>query len=193
MNCTSSISIIIPSSYIRPGTNEYDDQITKTANLLMEPIKKDLDRKKRIVRINPIFAGRDFLIEPNLCFVLLEYKPPFTDIYETLIRPTVESEGFRCLKANDIFSTTPVIEDIWANINKASLIIAEITSTNSNVLYELGICHTLGKEVMIITQRPEDVPFNFRHLRFYPYKNDIPGSDELKRNIKSVIGHLKST
>lgn len=193
LNFTSPISISLPNAYISLKDKEQEDSIEKVAKLLVELIKEDLDKKKKIVRMNPIFNGRDYLLESNLCFVLMEYKPPYIDIYDTLIKPTVESEGFRCLKANDIYSTEPVIEDIWANINKASLIIADITSNNPNVLYELGICHTIGKHVMMITQKPEDIPFNFRHMRCYPYKNDIPGSEELKRNIKSLIGYLKAT
>jgi len=192
LKCVSPLSILFPNTYLTLKDEELKESIKKVAYMLVEPIKEDLDRRKRIVRINPIFAGRDFIVDPRLCFVIMEYKPPYTDIYETLIKPTVESEGFECLKANDIYSTTSVIEDIWANINKAALIIAEITSNNSNVLYELGICHTIGKNVMMITQKQEDIPFNFRHMRCYPYKNDIPGSRELIRNIKSVIGHLKA-
>ena len=66
---------------------------------------------------------------------------PYTEIYETVIKPTVEKEGFAILKSNDIFSSTSVIEDIWESINKASLIIVEITDNNPNVMYEVAVRH----------------------------------------------------
>jgi len=191
--CISPVSIAFPISYLSLTAEELKEAHRKVAEILVRPTEEDIDRKRRIVRANPIYRGRDYLIEPDLCFVLMEFKKPYTGIYDHLIKPTVEGEGFRCLKSDDIFSTTSVIEDIWANINKATLIIAEISSNNPNVMYELGICHTVGKNVMMITQYPDKIPFNFRHLRCYPYKNDIPGSDELKRNIKSVIQHIKAT
>jgi len=193
LHCISPVSIAFPITYLSLKDEELKEAHWKVADLLVQPTEEDIDRKKRIVRVNPIFQGRDFIIEPDLCFVLMEFKAPYTEIYDTLIKPTVEEEGFRCLKSDDIFTMSSIIEDIWANINKATLIIAEISSNNPNVMYELGICHTVGKNVMMITQNPDQIPFNFRHMRCYPYKNDIPGSDELKKNIKSVIQHIKAT
>ncbi len=105
------------------------------------------------------------------------------------MRKEINTNAPRC---DDIFRTSAMIEDIWENINKAALVIAEISNTNANVMYELGICHTIGKEVMMLTQDASNVPFNFRHLRFYPYSNDIPGSEELKRNIKSILQEIRS-
>lgn len=188
LNCVSPVSILIPNTY----WIKYKEIGKNLAEMLLPIIEEENDKKKRIVRINPIFFGRDYIIESDLCFVLLEFSCPYTDIYENLIKPTIEEEGFRCLKSDDIFSTNSVIEDIWANINKSALIVAEISSNNPNVLYELGICHTVGKNVMMITQYPEEIPFNFRHMRCYPYKNDISGSVELKRNIKSVLQHIRA-
>lgn len=192
-NCINAIGVSFPISYLSLKGDELKEAQKKVAGLLIDPATEDVERKKRIVRVNPIYRGRDFLIEPALCFVLMEFTSPYNEIYDTLIRPTVEQEGFRCLKSDDIFSTTSVIEDIWSNINKAILIIAEISSNNPNVMYELGICHTVGKNVMMITQKPDEIPFNFRHMRCYPYENDIPGSKELRKNIKSVIQHIRAT
>jgi hypothetical protein len=192
LGCTAPISIAMPISYLALKGDELEAAHAKVAQLLLGPTQEDLDRKNRIARVNPIFSGREFLVERDLCFVLMEFKPPYTDIFDHLIKPTVELEGFRCIKSNDIFSMTSVIEDIWANINKATLVIAEISGNNPNVMYELGICHTVGKNVMMITQNPDKIPFNFRHMRCYPYSNDIPGGDELKKNIRSILGHLKS-
>ena len=187
------VCVVFPIAYFSLQGEELAGAHKKVAAVLVEPAKEDADRKRRIVRVHPIFQGRDFLLEPELCFVLMEFKPPYTKIYDSLIKPTVEGEGLRCLKSDDIFDTTSVIEDIWGNINRASLIIAEISSNNPNVMYELGICHTVGKNVMMITQQPDEIPFNFRHMRCYAYTNDIPGSDELKRNIAGVIKHVQAT
>jgi len=187
------ITIAFPVSYLSLKNDELKKAHREIAELLVNPTKDDSEKQLHIVRVNPIFRGRNFLKEEALCFVLIPFESPYTEIYETIIKPTVEAEGFRCLKSDDIFSTTSVIEDIWENINKASIVIAEISDNNANVMYELGICHTVGKDVMMITQNPEKIPFNFRHLRSYPYKNDIAGSVELKKNITSMIQHIKST
>jgi len=41
--------------------------------------------------------------------------------------------------------------------------IADCTGRNPNVFYEIGIAHTLGRNVVMITEA--DVPFDLRHLR----------------------------
>lgn len=187
------VNIVFPISYLTLKDQELKNAHDNVASLMIKPIEDDLDKEKRIVKVNPIFHGRNFLKDNSLCFVLMPFKEPYTEIYEKLIKPIVEKEGLVCKKADDIFSTQSVIEDIWENINKASLIIAEITDNNPNVMYELGICHSIGKDVMMITQNPKNIPFNFRHLRTYPYQNDIAKADELKANISSMIQYVKST
>lgn len=188
-----SVNIVFPISYLSLKDKELEKAHEDVASLLIKPTEEDIDKEKHIVKVNPIFSGRSFLKEDNLCFVLMPFEAPYTEIYEKLIKPTVEKEGFECKKSDDIFSTQSVIEDIWEKINKASLIIAEISDNNPNVMYELGICHTIGKDVMMITQHPENIPFNFRHLRTYPYQNDISKADEMKANISSMIQYIKST
>lgn len=190
---SNPVSIIFPISYLKLKEDELKQKHEEIAGLLLKPTKEDIEKKNRIVKVNPIFNGRNFLKVDNLCFVLMPFSEPYNSIYENIIKPTVEKEGFQCLKSNDIFSTTSVIEDIWTNMNKATLIIAEITENNPNVMYELGICHTIGKEVMMITQKPDEIPFNFRHLRTYTYVNEIAKSEELKKNISSMIQYIKST
>lgn len=186
------VALEFPYHYLSLQGEEMEEASRSVAELLIEPTKEDVDKKNRIVRVSPIFQGRDFYVDPELVFVLMDFGEPYTDIYRTLIKPTVEAEGFRCVRSDDIFRTSAVIEDIWENINKAALVIAEISNTNANVMYELGICHTIGKEVMMLTQNGRDVPFNFRHLRFYPYSNDIPGSEELKRNIRGILQQIRA-
>jgi hypothetical protein len=48
---------------------------------------------------------------------------------------------------------------------RSRVVICDCTGRNPNVFYEIGIAHTLGREVILITQNPEDIPFDLRHLR----------------------------
>lgn len=186
----SPVVLMVPRPHLELEGDQFESAAKESAEMLMEPTREDIDKENRIVRINPIFQGRDFEIDPELVFVLMQFSSPYTEIFDDVIEPVVSSEGFRCLKSDDIFGTTAVIEDIWANINRSALVIAEITDNNPNVMYELGICHTIGKEVMMITQAPSTIPFNFRHMRAYSYDNSIRGSTELRNNISGVLRQI---
>ena len=147
----------------------------------------NIEKQSKIVRINPIFQGREFLVNEQLVFVLSPFSEPFNTIYADHIRPAIESlNGLSCLRADDIYDNRPIIEDIWRCTNEARILIAELTGKNANVFYETGIAHTIGKEVILITQSMDDVPFDLRHLRCILY-------DYTPRGIKNLEGNLKNT
>lgn len=150
-----------------------------------------LERLNRIVRLNPIFSGRDFLLDDSLVFVLSPFSEPFNTIFTDHIKPTVESiSGLRCLRADNIYDNRPIIEDIWKSINEARIIIAELTGRNPNVFYEIGIAHTVGKEVILITQTMDDVPFDLRYLRCIVYDYTPRGANILETNLNNTISNI---
>lgn len=172
-------------------TNDMKTRLGQGQKEQIAPVSSSPLRTDDFVRAKPIFLGRGFARESDLCFVLLPLKEPFTGIYNDHIKPTLEKEcGLRCRKADDIFSNTPIIEDIWAEVNKSSLIIAELTGRNPNVYYEVGMCHTLGKDVVMITQSLDDVPFDLKHLRVIEYANDYRGCGELRDKLKATATNL---
>jgi hypothetical protein len=66
-------------------------------------------------------------------------------------------------------------------------LIAELTGKNANVFYELGLAHAMQKNVILITQRLEDVPFDLRHYRCLVYENSIVGAANLKTTLKTTL------
>lgn len=126
-------------------------------------------RLQSIVPANPIWRGRLFETDTTLAFCLLLFKDNFMQVFEEGVLPAIEAAGLRGIHAGQIFDNREIIEDIWESICTSRIVIADVTDRNPNVFYELGICHTLGKEVIVITQRSEDVPFDIRHRKFIEY------------------------
>ena len=154
----------------------------------------NLERLNRIVKINPIFQGREFLINNQMVFGLFPFEEPFNTIYTDHIKTSIESIGsINCLRADDIYDNRPIIEDIWQHINEARILISELTGRNANVFYETGVAHTVGKEVILITQSMEDVPFDLKHLRCIVYEYTPRGIKNLEDNLKSTVLHILST
>ncbi len=143
----------------------------------------------KLMTVEPIFRTRGIETEQNLCFVLMPIKSQFDRLYRDKIKPTVEASGFKCLRADDIFSPMPILEDIWIHICKSRVIIADVTGRNPNVFYEMGIAHTLGKPIVILTQDKTDVPFDVAQFRYYVYSDDSYGWDVL---CNSITQSLKS-
>jgi hypothetical protein len=66
------------------------------------------------------------------CFVIMPFRDKFDDIYHRIIKPAAEASGFRPVRADEVYSTRPVISDIFEGITNASAIIQ--TSTMSLAL-----------------------------------------------------------
>ena len=150
------------------------DQQSEARGAVLEAIASEhvraelarVERMMNIVQVNPIFGPASFALDPKLAFVLMPFTAPLTAIYSTFIRPTVEAAGLVCRRADDIKSNKAIIQDIWKSICEARLIVADMSGLNPNVMYELGIAHTLGKETVLIYQKGESVkfPFDLAHI-----------------------------
>jgi len=170
------------------GENEQEEQAKGLCGQYIHDEILNLERLQGIVRINPIFQGRDFLINESLVFVLSPFSKAFNTIFNDHIKTTVENiENYTCIRADDIYDNRPIIEDVWKSINEARIIISELTGRNPNVFYETGIAHTVGKEVILLTQSIDDVPFDLKHLRCIVYDYTPRGVPILETELRNTI------
>lgn len=62
---------------------------------------------------------------------------------------------------------------IITNILECDIIVCDISTTNPNVMYELGLRMTIKKPVVIIKDDATKVPFDTNIIRFEPYPKDL--------------------
>jgi len=117
---------------------------------------------------------------------------PFSvnDVYEIAIKNACEQLNCIVLRADEIIEPGNIIKDIIVNIEASNFIIADLTSQNPNVFYELGVAHSLGKKVIMISEELEDVPFDLRPYRILLYKNNYSGINKLESDLKEAINYL---
>lgn len=152
--------------------------------LMMEGVKT--------LRLAPkVFKNTDIVVKENYCFVLMPFKEELKEIYEDSIRLAFEEIGMSCERVDDIFHNASIMEVIWTKICSAEIIVADLTGKNPNVFYEVGIAHTLGKEVILITQCEEDVPFDLRHLKYIKYSMTRRGQEQLIEELKVTVQAIK--
>jgi hypothetical protein len=121
------------------------------------------------------------------CFYVGPFAEPFNTIYSDHVRRALLSAGFSVTRADEIYGTSPVIQDIWEAISSAELVVAEVTGRNPNVMYEIGMAHTIGTPVAILTQSIDDVPFDLRHHRCIVYAYTPLGCQELEERIAKTV------
>jgi nucleoside 2-deoxyribosyltransferase len=123
------------------------------------------------------------------CFVMMPFNSSALEyVYENIVSPIAAQFGV-CERGDDAFGSNVIMSDIVDKMKSCTYAIADLTGKNANVFYELGICHALGKRVLLLAQSVEDVPFDVRHLRVLLYEYSPPGCDRLKANL---LNNLKS-
>jgi hypothetical protein len=144
--------------------------------------------------VYPVFLARKILVRPNSCFVIMPFSKPFINVYTKGIRPAISETRHECRRADDLYTAGPIVERIWRYLIQSAIVIADLTTRNGNVLYELGIAHTLGKEVILLTQQSKDIPFDLRHHRWLSYTTTEDGlatlRSDLIRAIQDVSGPI---
>jgi hypothetical protein len=133
------------------------------------------------------------IVEGTTCFVMQPFEGLLGGYYESIFKPAIEQAGLEAVRADDdIFATGKIMDQVWRGIRQATVLVAELTSKNPNVFYELGLAHALEKPVVLVSSNQEDVPFDLRHIRaiFYDQTDPFWGQkliNKIADNIKSAL------
>lgn len=186
-------TIEFPTAYILyKDENEMTTNAALIAKTYIDDVKYQLSIRDKMLKQKSIFNNNDFVINDHLVFVVCPFKDEFNAIYEDQIKQVVESElSMLCIRADEIYSNGPIIEDIWRLINEARVIVADMTERNPNVFYEVGLAHAIGKDVVLLAQDVNDIPFDLRHLRTIIYKNDFRGQKALYDALRKTLINLR--
>jgi hypothetical protein len=84
------------------------------------------------------------------------------------------------------------VQDIFSLIYRAQVVLVDFTSKNPNVMYETGIAHTLGKDVVPITQSIDDIPSDMNHHRAMKCLANSEGLAGLTTQLAKRLGFVAS-
>ncbi len=132
------------------------------------------------------------------CFVIMPIskskscsRDEWAGIFDHMIKPAVTGSklGFDCEQAKP--RTGALIKDILEKLNRADVVIADLTDKNPNVFYELGIRHTLKNRTILITQNINHVPSDLRSYWVVTYKKDLTGASEFKKGVREILREMQ--
>lgn len=135
----------------------------------------------------------------KICFVIMGYgkktdptlgKTFDLDVtYNNIIKPSVESAGFKCVRGDEVLESGIIDKSMYALLIHADLVIADITTFNPNAIYELGIRHAAKPfSTIIMKEKDGNIPFDINHNKTFTYTHmgeDI-GTKESERCIKAL-------
>lgn len=129
------------------------------------------------------------VIENDLISVMMPFASDFKEVYEA-IQHAAREVSMRCNRADDIWIHPTIIQDVVSLIDRSRIVVCDCTGRNPNVFYEIGIAHTLGRDVVLITQSDADIPFDLRHFRYIKYLNNSEGLKQLQGTLAERLRTL---
>jgi hypothetical protein len=67
-----------------------------------------------------------------------------------MIRPAVEAAGLKCVRADEIVHSGPIDVPMYEQILNADVVVADLSTSNKNAFYELGVRHALRPHTTVV-------------------------------------------
>jgi len=98
--------------------------------------------------------------------------------YRNIIKPAVLAAGLECVRADEIKHSGIIDVPMYEQLLKADVVVADLSTSNCNACYELGVRHALKPfTTIIIAESKFKYPFDFSHIAIRSYVHMGEGID----------------
>jgi hypothetical protein len=153
---------------------------------LRQPASALLQRAKIIERGDAMTESK------KKCFVICPFGSVDSDVRKRsdyvykIICQALEPKGYRCNRTIDDPMGGPIGNQIMGDIRKSDLVIADLTSLNPNVMYELAIRHVTGRPYIHLIERGTKIPFDISMMNYIEIEPDFDRGSEALHLIDAI-------
>jgi hypothetical protein len=76
---------------------------------------------------------------------------------------------------------------MWLSLNRAAIIIADLTGADAGVMYGLGIAHTLGKETILVQPQGSKYLTDIPRTHRIEYEDSKAGRARLEEQLWEML------
>ena len=116
------------------------------------------------------------------CFVIMGFGPKpdlatgrvldLDKSYHNIIKPAVEAAGYDCVRADEIQHSGVIDVPMYEMLYSADLVVADLSTSNLNAVFELGVRHALKpRATIIIAENQFKIPFDASHIVVQHYEH----------------------
>jgi hypothetical protein len=164
-------------------------KVQRALGLTLTRLSQILEKPQGIL-VDPSFRSRTQPANYADVFVIMPFSDQLRKLYENVVVRACKTLNLNVSRADDFFAYDSIIEEIWRGIYSSRVVIADCTGRNPNVFYEIGIAHTIGKTVVLISQNLEDVPFDLRHRSVLVYDCTEAGLADLRQRLMEILREI---
>jgi hypothetical protein len=136
------------------------------------------------------FVSMPFGVEPSGAGGTID----FDAVYKNIIAPAIEAAGLDALRADEDQTGGIIHKPMYERLILCEFAVADLTSANANVFYELGLRHAVRRQsTVIIFAEGRRLPFDVNGLRALPYKLTPEGTPTgADKTIQALTGLLEA-
>ena len=116
--------------------------------------------------------------------------------YRIIIKQAVEDAGLECIRADDVVHAGIIDKPMYELLLGADVVVADLSTSNANAIYELGVRHALRPHTtIVIAEKNFKFPFDIGHLLVRPYTHlgdgiDAEDAEAAREGLKKAIREL---
>lgn len=129
----------------------------------------------------------ELVVKEGQVFVLTPFHSMYEDTYETIKRACAMNDLI-AVRGDESFKSGSILKHVIEQIIISPYIIANINGRNPNVHYELGIAHSFGKEVLLVSEGVDEVAFNLQSERIMIYSDLKDLTNKLYIHYTKLLG-----
>jgi hypothetical protein len=157
-----------------------DAQTISTANSLKNENDKVGDKQNPFLRKMGLKPEETRVVKGQV-LILMPFHKEFLPV-NYMVKNVCDELKLICVRSDQEYVDGNILQHIVKLIASSELVICEISGRSSNVFYELGIAHALGKKVVLISTMSSEfsIPFNLKTSGIILYKNTFDLGVQLK-------------
>jgi hypothetical protein len=121
---------------------------------------------------------------------------PFDDALRPIfkiIQGVFRKPRWECARADDQWASRHILSSIIEAICETDVVVADLTTANANVYYEVGVAQAIGKDVILIAQDIEEVRSNLRGFNVHCYGIDRTRNTRLTKDLRAIACKVESS
>ncbi len=137
----------------------------------------------------------------KVCFVVSpigeegsEVRNKADKLFKHIIKPVCEMCKFKAIRVDQLNDANSITQTIIEYLEKADLVIADISGHNPNVFYEMGFRARTNKPIIHLKTKNEKLPFDINTIRTFDYDlTDLDSVEEVKSRLEKTIKSFNYT
>lgn len=161
---------------------------TQSNNLIIEAQNKNNSNSNIIPEVflkNFGINKSEINENPKSVFFLTPFMDGELETFE-VVKSICSDVNLNCTRGDEIYREKDILHHVIVSIIQSSVVIANLNGRNSNVYYELGICHSIGKPVILISKN-RNISFDVQGKNIIFYKNYDILKDKLKDELLKIF------